>query len=137
MTIEAVEANGISNGCFHNELIGKPIQLLPPVAANGAVAGSQYTWRSSTVATIDRSTTVGLEDGSVASNGGKPNRLEVEVVSFTLKDSFQWNRGRFLAIFQLVIIAYIAVDFTESRRRFELLLVDVGCIYLKRLLYVC
>jgi len=82
--IEDVEANGISNGLFHNELIGKPIQLLPPVAANGAVAGFQYTWRSSTVESIDRSTTVGLEDGSVrASNGGRPNRLEV--VSFTFK----------------------------------------------------
>ena len=29
--IEDAEANGISNGLFHNELIGKPIQLLPPV----------------------------------------------------------------------------------------------------------
>jgi len=84
------------------------------VATGAAAAGVQYTWRSSTVESIDRSTTVGLEDGSVsASNGGKPNR-RLEVVSFTLKDSFQWNRGRFLAIFQLVIIAYI--DFVEFYR---------------------
>jgi len=54
------------------------------VATGAAAAGVQYTWRSSTVESIDRSTTVGLEDGSVsASNGGKPNRLEV--VSFTFK----------------------------------------------------
>jgi len=90
--------------------------------------------------TIDRSMTVGLEDGSVrASNGGEPNRLGVEVVSFTLKDSFQVGSRPNLGLdSKLVIIAYIDfVDFTESRRRFELLLVDVGCIYLKRLLYVC
>jgi len=78
MTIEAAESNGIPQRVAW--------KANTTVATGRSYEGCrfQYTWRSSTVESIDRSTTVGLEDGSVrASNGGKPNRLEV--VSFTFK----------------------------------------------------
>jgi len=113
----------------HNELNGSiPIQLLPPVAA---AAGSNILEGPPQSMSIDRST-VGLEDGSVASNGGEPNRLEVEVVSFTLKDSFQWlSRSRelpsYLSTSDNSYIYFCCRFLPNRRRRFELLLVDVGC----------
>jgi len=71
--IDAVESNGISNGYFHNELIGKPIQLLPPALLQPA---SNILGDPPQSMSIDRSTTVGLEEGSVSAN--EANRIDLK-----------------------------------------------------------